>query len=80
MLCLDLAGRLKEGFLEEVALQAFAEEVGFEPVEMGMGEGRAVQHEGGMGRSGVGVEDGHEAFSVLLCLESKAAQGCRKHM
>lgn len=45
-----MAGRLKEGFPEEVALPGPS----LKRVEMGMGEGRAIRSEGGTNGSGVG--------------------------
>lgn len=74
-----LSGGLKEDFLEEVALFRPLLKRGFEPVEMGIGEGRAVPSEVSMRGSGVGTEGGHEACGVLSHLESEAVRGHRKH-
>lgn len=79
--CAAVAGRLKEGFPEEVALLGPSpKREDLKRVEMGMGEGRAIQSEGSTNGSGVGVEGGHEARGVLLSLESKAARGRGKHV
>lgn len=69
-----MAGRLKEGFPEEVALPGPSPK----RVEMGMGEGRAIRSEGERLWGGVG--GGREARGVPLSLESKAARGRSKHV